>query len=85
MKSGSVIYGCYAKVGDVALAKDCWHGEAEILGRGHRTFRLRVLKSNAAAIKFYHRQGWQIGREFPHERFPVTVLEMVKSALQSDD
>src|ERR1700692_2341151 len=55
------------------------HGEAEILGRGRRTFRLRVLKSNTAAIEFYHRQGWQICREFPHERFPVTMLEMVKS------
>jgi ribosomal protein S18 acetylase RimI-like enzyme len=61
------------------------HGEAEILGRGLRTLRLRVLKSNTAAIKFYHRQGWQICREFPHERFAVTMLEMVKSALQEDD
>jgi len=61
------------------------HGEAEILGRGHRTLRLRVLKSNTAAIKFYHRQGWQICREFPHERFAVTMLEMVKSALRGDD
>ena len=61
------------------------HGEAEILGRGCRTFRLRVLKSNTAAIKFYQRQGWQIGREFGHERFPVAMLEMVKSALQGDD
>jgi ribosomal protein S18 acetylase RimI-like enzyme len=33
------------------------HGEAEILGCGRRTFRLRVLKSNTAAIEFYHRQG----------------------------
>ena len=61
------------------------HGEAEILGRGRRTFRLRVLKSNTAAIEFYHRQGWQICREFPHERFPVTMLEMVKSAPQGVD
>jgi ribosomal protein S18 acetylase RimI-like enzyme len=56
------------------------HGEAEILGRGRRTFRLRVVQSNTAAIKFYHRQGWQISREFPHEKFPITMLEMVKSA-----
>jgi ribosomal protein S18 acetylase RimI-like enzyme len=55
------------------------HGEAEILSRGRRTFRLRVVQSNAVAIKFYHRQGWQISREFPHEKVPVTMLEMVKS------
>jgi ribosomal protein S18 acetylase RimI-like enzyme len=61
------------------------HGEAEIRGRGRRTFRLRVLKSNTPAIQFYHRLGWQICREFPHERFPVTMLEMVKSAPQGDD
>jgi ribosomal protein S18 acetylase RimI-like enzyme len=61
------------------------HGEAEILGRGRRTYRLRVLKSNTAAIKFYQRQGWQVGQEFPHERFPVAMLEMVKSALPGDD
>ena len=60
-------------------------GEAEILGRGHRIFRLRVLKSNTAAIKFYQRQGWQIGREIPHKRFAVVMLEMIKSALRGED
>jgi ribosomal protein S18 acetylase RimI-like enzyme len=60
-------------------------GEAEIVGRGHRTFRLRVLKSNSAAIKFYHRQGWLVTREFPHEKFPVRMLEMVKSVLDGED
>jgi ribosomal protein S18 acetylase RimI-like enzyme len=58
--------------------------EAEIYVRGRRTFRLRVLKSNTAAIRFYHQNGWQICREFPHERFPVTMLEMVKTAPQGD-
>ena len=56
------------------------HGEGEIFGRGHRTFRLRVVKSNTAAIRFYQRQHWQISREFPHEKFSVTMLEMIKSA-----
>jgi ribosomal protein S18 acetylase RimI-like enzyme len=59
-------------------------GEAEIIGRGCRTFRLRVLQSNAAAIKFYHRQGWRVAREFPHEKFPVIMMEMVKSVLQDE-
>ena len=56
-------------------------GEAEIAGRGGQMFRLRVLQSNTAAIHFYNRQGWRVAREFPHERFPVTVLEMVKPVL----
>jgi ribosomal protein S18 acetylase RimI-like enzyme len=54
-------------------------GEAEIVSRGRTTLRLRVLRSNTAAINFYNRQGWRAAREFPHEKFPVTVLEMVKS------
>jgi ribosomal protein S18 acetylase RimI-like enzyme len=53
-------------------------GEAEIAARGHRTLRLRVVQSNAAAIAFYRRYGWRIAHEFPHEKFPVTILEMFK-------
>ena len=56
---------------------------AEILGRGHRTLRLRVVQSNSQAIKFYQREGWRVAREFPHEQFPVTMLEMVKSVPSS--
>jgi hypothetical protein len=26
--------------------------------------------------------GWQANREYPHERFPVTMLEMCKSTLR---
>lgn len=54
-------------------------GETEIAGRGHRTFRLRVVKFNALAISFYLQYGWRVEREFPNERLPVTMLEMVKS------
>jgi ribosomal protein S18 acetylase RimI-like enzyme len=57
--------------------------EAEIVSRGRSTLRLRVLQSNTAAINFYNRQGWRVAREFPHEHFPVTVLEMVKSVPQN--
>jgi ribosomal protein S18 acetylase RimI-like enzyme len=53
-------------------------GEAEIAARGHQTMRLRVVQSNAAAIAFYHKHGWQTAREFPHEKFPVMMLEMSK-------
>ncbi len=55
-------------------------GEAEISARGCRTFRLRVVKSNTAAIRFYERHGWRVEREFPHETLPITMLEMIKSS-----
>lgn len=57
-------------------------GEAEIAARGHETLRLRVVQSNAAAIEFYRRHGWRIARAFPHERFPITMLEMFKPIRQ---
>jgi ribosomal protein S18 acetylase RimI-like enzyme len=59
-------------------------GEAEIISRGRETFRLRVVKSNTAAIDFYYRHGWRVAREFQHEKFPVTVFEMVKSGQTRD-
>src|SRR5579862_1611140 len=34
--------------------------EAEIVARGHETLRLRVVQSNAVAVEFYRRHGWQI-------------------------
>jgi len=61
------------------------HGETEIVNRGYRTLRLRVLQLNTAAINFYNRHGWRAARAFPHEKFPVTVLEMVKSLRQDED
>ena len=54
-------------------------GESEIASRGHRMFCLRVVKSNTVAVQFYLQQGWQIGREFPHEKFHHEMFEMVKS------
>ena len=58
------------------------HAEAEIAGRGHSTSRLRVVKSNVRAVRFYHRLGWRVTREFPHETLPIDMLEMSK-VLQS--
>jgi ribosomal protein S18 acetylase RimI-like enzyme len=58
--------------------------EAEIRARGHEILRLRVVLSNAAAIGFYRHHGWQIARTFPHEKFPITMLEMFKSAHQNE-
>src|SRR5215472_357670 len=65
-------------VGHLLLAR----GEAEIVARGHETLRLRVVQSNAPAIDFYRRHGWQIARAFPHEKLPITMLEMFKSVRQ---
>ena len=50
-------------------------GESEIAGRGHNT------KSNTIAVQFYLSQGWQIAREFAHEKYHHAMLEMAKSAL----
>ncbi|MFZ0591556.1 MAG: GNAT family N-acetyltransferase [Bryobacteraceae bacterium] len=53
--------------------------EIEIANRGHRTLRLRVVKSNTKAVNFYLGHGWRVEREFPNETLPVTMLEMVKA------
>ena len=54
-------------------------GEAEIAARGHRTCRLRVVRSNAVAVEFYRSQGWQVAREFAHEKYHHAMLEMAKA------
>ena len=54
-------------------------GESEIAARGCQTCRLRVVKSNRVAVQFYLRRGWQIAREFAHEKYHHPMLEMVKS------
>lgn len=59
-------------------AKLLAHAEREIRSRGHATFRLRVVKSNTRAVRFYESQGWKVHREFPHEKFEHPMLEMIK-------
>jgi ribosomal protein S18 acetylase RimI-like enzyme len=54
-------------------------GEAEIATRGYRTGHLRVVRSNVLAVQFYLSQGWQIAREFAHEKYHHAMLEMAKS------
>jgi ribosomal protein S18 acetylase RimI-like enzyme len=53
-------------------------GEAEIAGRGYPTCRLRVVRSNVAAVEFYLSRGWQVAREFAHEKYHHLMLEMAK-------
>jgi len=54
-------------------------GESEIAARGHETCRLRVVKSNTVAVQFYLGQGWQVEREFAHEKYNHAMLELAKS------
>ena len=58
-------------------------GESEIAARGHQVCRLRVVKSNAVAVQFYLSRGWQIVREFAHEKYHHAMLEMAKSIPQN--
>jgi len=53
--------------------------EEEIRARGHDTFRLRVVKSNTRAVQFYESQGWQVHREFAHEKYGHAMYEMRKN------
>jgi GNAT superfamily N-acetyltransferase len=53
--------------------------EDEIAGRGHASARLRVVRDNASARAFYERRGWRAVRVFPHERLPVTMVELAKA------
>lgn len=55
------------------------HAEREIQGRGYRTLRIRVVKSNARAVEFYQAHDWKIHREFPHEKFGHIMFELTKS------
>jgi ribosomal protein S18 acetylase RimI-like enzyme len=62
-------------IGADLLAK----AELEIRSRGYETFRLRVVKTNTRAVRFYESHGWTIHREFPHEKFGHAMFEMIKS------
>lgn len=62
-------------------AKLLAHAEAEMRGRDHESFRLRVVKSNTRPVQFYQSQGWNIHREFPHEKYGHEMYEMRKSNL----
>ena len=78
-----MISGCWRRFGSWGWALLCWPVEKrEIAGRGYEVFRLRVVRANAAAVGFYQRQGWEIRREFRHERLPVEMLEMSKARVR---
>ena len=54
------------------------HAEREIAARGIATAHLSVIASNARAIAFYERRGWQRLREVAHELLSIPRLEMTK-------
>jgi ribosomal protein S18 acetylase RimI-like enzyme len=54
------------------------HAEDEIHSRKQNMLRLRVVQSNTRAVRFYQGHGWRVHREFPHEKFAHTMLEMIK-------
>ena len=55
------------------------HAEQEIAARGTTMAHLTVIASNARAIAFYERRGWQRRRETPHELVSFPRLEMTKT------
>jgi ribosomal protein S18 acetylase RimI-like enzyme len=61
-------------IGSLLLAQ----AEREIGSRGHRVFRIRVVKSNTRAVDFYRSHGWSVHHEFPHQKFGHTMFEMNK-------
>jgi ribosomal protein S18 acetylase RimI-like enzyme len=64
-------------IGQQLLAR----GEAEIKARDYSTLRLRVVKTNSRAVRFYERLGWKVEKEFLHETLcGVLMLELSKPA-----
>lgn len=61
-------------VGALLLAR----AESEIAERGHKMLRLRVVKSNSRAVRFYQTHGWRVHREFAHEKYEHQMFEMIK-------
>jgi hypothetical protein len=37
------------------------------------------VKSNLVAVRFYSHLGWRVVREFAHEKYQHSMLEMAKS------
>jgi ribosomal protein S18 acetylase RimI-like enzyme len=52
--------------------------ELEMANRNINTFHLRVVKSNTRAVRFYETNGWEVHREFAHEKFKHAMYEMRK-------
>lgn len=52
--------------------------EQEIARRGHSIGRLRVVSTNVGAVRFYTNRGWNPERTYPHEHYPIAMLDLTK-------
>jgi GNAT superfamily N-acetyltransferase len=55
--------------------------ESEIAQRGFDVAKLRVVSNNTRAIHFYESHGWHAKENYPHEQFPIFMVEMSKRLL----
>ena len=89
---GSVIVGVVLTLDgwleDLWIAKSCrsqglgaqllLRAESEIAQSGFEVAKLRVVSTNTRAISFYELHGWQAEDKYPHEQFPIFMVEMRK-------
>ncbi len=52
--------------------------EAYVASDGYFMARLRVVRENEAAIRFYLRHGWQEEKRYPHELWGFEMVNMFK-------
>lgn len=53
-------------------------GEREIRERGFGYAKLRVVAGNTMAAEFYARRGWTQGRQYPHQKLPIEMIDFEK-------
>jgi GNAT superfamily N-acetyltransferase len=53
-------------------------GEAQIAAQGHALGHLRVVAETRGARRFYERCGWSEAEAYPHEKWGVEMVDMVK-------
>jgi len=59
--------------------------ETQILQRGFKTARLRIVAENEGALRFYLKRGWLAQGQSPHERWGFPMLDMIKALDQKKD
>jgi ribosomal protein S18 acetylase RimI-like enzyme len=53
--------------------------ETQVANEGHTRVYLRVVGENELAIRFYLTHGWKEAARYPHERWGLEMLNMVKA------
>ena len=59
-KNGWTIYECFATSRECGIVELLLARGAEVVARGNKSMRLRIVNSDAVVIEVYRRQGWQI-------------------------